>query len=151
MATRAGILGDVPIRNRRIGVSMRLDRMDSVAVGANRGQTISPANSLPVDALHEGLRDLRMALATGLRDIELVYRRLLIVGRKDLMRAVAVCADRSLFGALLDGEPMHALLIRDERLVALPVRFHQELLSVAPAARRGDVVVIYRRLGVIGG
>ena len=91
-----------------------------------------------------------MALAAGLGDIELVDRRLLIVGRKNLMRAVAICADRSLLRSLLDGESMHALLIGDERLVALPARFHQKLLSMAPTARRRDIVVAHRRFGVIG-
>ena len=46
---------------------------------------------------------------------------------------------------------MHALLVRDKGLAALPGRLHQKLLPVAPAAGGGDVVMIDRRFCIVGG
>ncbi len=128
---------------------MRLDRVDSVAVGADRGQAVAARNSLPVNALHEGLRDLGVALAAGGRNVEFINRRLLIVGGKNLVRAVAIRADRGLLRALFDGHAMHAGLIGHKALGALAVRFDEKLLPVAPAAGDGNVRVIHRRFGIV--
>ena len=130
---------------------MRLDRVDSVAVRADRGQPVAARDCLPVNALHEGLVDCRMALAAGGRNIELVDRRLGVVGGKNLVRAVAIGADRGLLRSFFDGAPMHAFLIGDEGLRALAVRLHQKLLPVASAAGDGNVGMIDRRLGIVGG
>ena len=71
---------------------MRLDRVNSVAVRAYRRHPIAARNSLPVDALVEGLFDVGVALAAGSRNVELGDGRLGVVGRGDLMRAVAISA-----------------------------------------------------------
>src|ERR1039458_242890 len=102
-----------------------------MAVRADRRQPIALEDALPVDALHEGVFDCRMALSAGLGNIELVDRRLLIVGGEYLMRAVAIGADGSLLRPIFDGLPMHALLVREEGLGALPIGLHQELLPMA--------------------
>ena len=85
------------------------------------------------------LLDSRVALAAGRRNIEFVNRRLGVVGGKNLVRAVAIGADRGLLRSLFDGQSMHALLVRDKSLRALAVRLHQELLPVAPAAGDGNL------------
>src|ERR1039458_1018516 len=127
---------------------MRFDRMNPVAVRAYRRQPVTPADSLPVNTLHESLFDSAMALAAGDGNVELVNRRLCIVGRKNLVRTVAIRAYRGLLRSLLDGQSMHALLVRHKGLTALPVRFHQKLLPVAPAAGGWNVVMIHRRFDV---
>ena len=75
VAARAGILRQVLFGNRRIGILDVLDGVDPVAIGAHRRQPVAARNSLPVDAGHERLRDLRVALAAGGRHVELVDRR----------------------------------------------------------------------------
>jgi len=79
---------------------VRLDRVDPVAIRANRASRCA-ADSLPVNALHEGLLDLGMTLAAGRGNIEFVDRRLLIVGGKNLVRPVAIRTD----AALVDPSP----------------------------------------------
>src|SRR5208337_4216401 len=64
---------------------------------------------------------------------------------------MAIRSHRRLFRSLFNRQSVHALLVRDERLAALPVRFHQELLPVAPATGGGNIVMMHRRLGVVGG
>jgi len=72
MAARASRPRQILLGHRRIWIDMRLDRMDAVAVRAHRRHAIAPADSLPVNALHECLRNRRMALAARLRNIEFV-------------------------------------------------------------------------------
>ena len=129
---------------------MRLDRVDPVAVRANRGQPIAAADSLPVNALHEGLLDHGMTLAAGRGNIEFVDRRLLIVGGKYLVRPVAIRTDRGIGRSLFGRQPMHAFLVRHKGLRALTVLFNQKFLPVTHAARDGNIAMIDGRLGVIG-
>src|ERR1035441_2877846 len=114
---------------------MRLDRVNSVTVRANRSLCIPARKRLPVNALHEGVVDLRVALAACRRNIELVNRRFPVVGGKNLVRAMAIGADRGLLRSLFHRASVHALLIADEGLCALAARLHQEFLPVASSAR----------------
>jgi len=130
---------------------MRLDRVDSVTVGANRSRPIPTRNCLSVNALREGICYCRMALAAGRWNIEFIDWRTGVAGGKYLVRAMAIGANRSLRRSVFGGVPMDAFLVRDEGLNANSVRLHQKLLPVAPAAGNGNVGVIDRRLGVISG
>jgi len=102
-----------------------------------------------MNALHEGRFDRCVALAARRRHIEFVDRRLRIVGRKNLMRAVAIRAHRRLRRSLLSGLSVYALLVRRECLRTLPRALHQKLLPVAPSAGIRNVVVIHRRLRIV--
>ena len=112
---------------------------------------IAARDRLPVNARIERVRNVRVALAAGSRHVESVNRRLRIVGRQNLVRAVAVGAHRGLLRSVLHRAPVHALLVGNKRLRALAVRLHQELLPVAPSAGGGNIGVIHRRLGVVAG
>ena len=72
MAARAGCASQILLGDRRIGIDMCLDRMDAVAIRANRCQSVTATDALPVNALHEGISNRGMALAAGLRNIEFV-------------------------------------------------------------------------------
>jgi hypothetical protein len=93
-----------------------LDGVDAMAVRADRRQPIAARNSLPVDAGHEGLRDVGMALAAGGRDVEFVNGRLVFVGGENLVRAVAIGTHGGLLRAVLDRASVHARLVGDEGL-----------------------------------
>src|ERR1017187_7020405 len=125
---------------------MRFDRVDSVTVRANRSLCIPARKRLPVNALHEGVVDLRVALAACRRNIEFVDRRFAVVGGKNLVRAMTICTDRGLLRSLLRSASVHAFLVADEGLGALTARLHQKLLPVASATRVGNVFMIPRRL-----
>lgn len=150
VAGRAGIAGQVARRHRRTRILVLLDGVDPMTVCADRRQGVSPRDPLAVDAGHERIVDCRVALAAGRRHIEFVDWRLLVIGGKDLVRAMAVGTHRGLLRAVFDGTPMHAVLIGEERLRALPVRLHQELLPVAAPARGWNIRMIYRRVRVVG-
>jgi len=130
---------------------VRLDRVNPVAIRAHRGQSVATRQRLPVNALHKGAVDVRMALAAGGRNRELVDRRLGVVRSQYLVRAVAIRAHCGLLRSLLCRPPMHAFLVRVEGLRAFAVRLHQKLLTMATAAGVRDVVVIHRRLGIARG
>ena len=82
--------------DRRVRIRVRLDRVDPVAIRAHRRQPIPARNALPVNALHERVVHVCVALAAGRRHIELVDRRFLIVRRQYLVRAMAIGAHRRL-------------------------------------------------------
>ena len=69
---------------------------------------------------------------------------------KNLVRPVTVGAYRGLFHALGDGAAVHALLVGEIRLGAVPAGLHHELLAVAGAASGGNVGMVDPRLGVAG-
>lgn len=123
--------------------------VDAVAIRADRGESVTTCDSLPVDAGHKCLLDLGMALAAGGGHVEFIDGRLLVVGRNDLVSAVAVSAHGGLFRAVLDSASMHAFLIGEERLCRFAVGFHEELLAVAAPARGRNVRVADRRFGII--
>ena len=60
---------------------MRLDRVDPVAVRAHWRLRIPPQQRLPVNALHERVVHVRVALAAGRRNIEFVDWRLSVIRR----------------------------------------------------------------------
>ncbi len=150
VAARAGIARKILLRDWRVGIHWRFDGVNPVAVRAHRSQLIATRNRLPVNALIECVFNLRVALAAGGRNACLVDRRFGIARGQNLVRPMAIRAHRGLLRAVLHGPPMHALLVGEERLVALPIRLHQKLLPVASAACRWDVAVIHRRFWVIG-
>ena len=125
---------------------MRLDGMNAVAVSADRGHAIAARDGLPVDALVEGLRNVGVAFSAGGWNIEFVDRRLGVIGRKDVMSAMTVCADGGLGRTVLRGTAVNALLVGDESLSAFAIRLHQEFLAVASAAGVRNVGVIDRRV-----
>ncbi len=114
----------------------------SVQTGASQlPRTGLPVNALHVDALHIGV-----ALAAGGGNIELVDRRLCVVGGKNLMRAMAVRADRRGLRAVLHRVSVDAVLVGHKDLRAAAGGLHQKLLAVACAAGGGNVGVIDGRL-----
>ena len=121
---------------------MRLDRMDSVAVGADRCLPVRFGDGLPVNALVEFLRDLVVTLAAGQRHIELEDRRLGVFCVENLMGAMAVGADRGFRRPIGDGMSVNALFVRSNRPHAEAAFVHDELLAVAGPASGRDVGVI---------
>ncbi len=111
MTTRARVLGQIFPGDRRVGILVLLDGVNAVAVRAHRRQAIAARNSLPVDAGHEGLRDVGVALAAGGRHVEFVDGRMVFVGGKNLVRAVAIGTHGGLLRAVLDRAPVHARLV----------------------------------------
>ena len=88
--------------NRRVGIEVRLDGVNAVAIGADRRLRVAAGDGLPVDALHElGLHRL-MALGAGQRNVELEDGRFLVAGAADFVHAVAVGADGGLGGSVGD-------------------------------------------------
>lgn len=127
---------------------MRLDRVNAMAVRAHRRHSVAPRNRLSVHTLIECLFDVGVALAAGRGNIELGDRRLGVVGRNDVVRSVAVRANRGFGRAICGGPSMHAVLVGEEGLGAHAIRLHQKLLPVAPAARKRNIRVIDRRLRI---
>ena len=91
-----------------------------------------------------------VALAAGRRHIELEDRRLRILGVENLVRAVAIGADRGFLRAGGDGVSVNALLVGRDHLRALSAVFHHKLLAVAGSAGRGNVGVMHARFGIAG-
>src|ERR1019366_1260577 len=147
----AGIAREVLAGDGGVGIGGRLDGVDAVAVGADRGERVAARDGLAVNALGEDGLHSGVALAAGGGDIELVDQRPGGVGGQDRVRAVAVGADGGLLRAVFDGAAMDALLVGDEGLIAVAGRLHQELLAVAGAAGGGNVGVVGGRPGVSGG
>src|SRR3954452_23254929 len=87
MASRAGGLGYVLRRYRRIRVRVRLDGVDPVAVGAHGRLPVRPREGLAVDALLKLLRNLLVALAACQRNIEFEDGRLRIFSVENFVRA----------------------------------------------------------------
>ena len=104
-----------------------------------------------MSAVIKGMLNLRVALPARVRDVEFRDRGLVIIWGEYLVRAMAIGTDGGLGRSLLCGSPVHALLVRDERLGAHAVRFHQKFLPVTAPARRRNVGVIHRRLSVACG
>ena len=99
-----------------------------------------------MDADIEGVLNVRMALAAGRGHAEFINRRLRIIGGKNGVSTVAIRADRSLHRSVSDSLSVNALLVRDERLSANAIRLHQEFLSMASTACRGDARVVQGRI-----
>lgn len=95
MATRAHVTRQILLRNRSGRVLMRLDGVNAMAIGTRRRQRVAVRNSLPVNTGHKCVFNGGVALAAGGRHVELVNRRMLIGGRKNLVRTVAVGTNRS--------------------------------------------------------
>src|SRR6202035_1866414 len=138
-------------RHGRVGILVRQDRMDAVAVCTDWREAVAPRNALPMNAGHEFLLHIGVALAAGAGNVELVDGRLGVVGGNNFMRSVTVSADGGFCRALLHRSTVHALLIRKKRLGALAVRLHEELLAVATTAGSRDVGVIHRRFRIVDG
>ncbi len=119
-----------------------------MAVSADRGELVAARDGLPVNALHEGVCDVGVALAAGGGNVELGDGRFGVVGGENFVRAVAIGADRGLLRSIGDGAAVHAVLVGEEGLRAFAVRLHEKLLPVAPAAGGGNIGVIDGRLGI---
>ena len=121
---------------------MRLDGMNAVAVRANRRLPVSTGNGLAVNALLELPFDRAMALAAGMGNVELEYRRLGVSRSRDVMRAMAISTDGRLLHALGHGLTMDALLVGNEGLGGAAGGRHDKLLAMASAARDGNICVV---------
>ena len=93
MAAGAGSAGYILLGDGGVGIDVRLDGVDAVTVCADRGQAVAAGDSLPVNALHEGLRHRAVAFAAGDGHVEFVDGRLGVVGGKNVVGAVAIGAD----------------------------------------------------------
>ena len=72
VAAGAGVARKVLLGDRRVGIGVRLDGVDAVAIGADRGEHVAARNGLPVNAGVEGVGYIGVALAAGGRDVELL-------------------------------------------------------------------------------
>ena len=95
--------------NRGCRVDVRLDHVNSVAVGAHRGLRIAATDGLAVNALDKVGSDGGVALATGPRDVELEYGRLGIGRRPNVMHAMTLSAYRGLRVSRSDRAAVDAL------------------------------------------
>lgn len=130
---------------------MRLDRVDAVAIGANRGQPVPLGDGGSVNALLKLCGDLLVALSAGLRNIEFEDWRLGIFGVEDVVRAVTVGADRCFLRSVGDRMSVNALLVGSDHLHAEAILFHDELLTVTRSASGRNIGVGYTRFGITGG
>jgi len=64
---------------------MSLDGVDAMAISTDRSLSISPGDSLPMDALHEFLFDVFVTLRTCLRNIEFEDGRFSIAGLQNFV------------------------------------------------------------------
>jgi hypothetical protein len=120
-----------------------LDGVNSVAIGTHRSLPVALGDGLSVDALLEFLGDGVVTLAAGRRHIELEDRRLHVLGVENLVRAVAVGADRGLLRAGSDRVSVDALRIRCDHLGTLSGVLHHKFLAVACAAGCRDVGMMH--------
>ena len=97
---------------------MRLDRVNAVAIGANRRLPISLGQGGAVDALSIFLRNRIVALTASECHVELEDRRLRILGIENLVRAMAIGANGGLVGTGRNRVPVNALLVRRDHLRA---------------------------------
>ena len=111
VAGSAGVAGEILPGDGGVGVGGRLDGMDAVAVGADRGELVAARDGLPVNALHESVCDIGVALAAGGGHVELGDGRFGVAGGENFVRAVAIGADRGLLRAVGDGAAVHAVLV----------------------------------------
>src|ERR1700687_4722836 len=116
--------------------------MDAVAIGANRRLPVSARDGVAVNTLLELPFDRAMALAAGMGNVELEYRRLGVSRGHDVMRAVAIGADCCLLHTSGHGLAMHTLLVRNKGLGGTAGRFHHKLHAMAATAGGGDIRVI---------
>ena len=141
---RAHVLG----RDRGIRIGVRFNGVNAVAIGAHRRLPVAFGDGLSVDALFEFLGDRVVTLAAGRRHIELEDGRLGILGVENLVRSVAVGADRGLLGSGRDRMPVDALRVRGNHLRALSTILHHEFLAVAGAAGGRDIRMVYARFRI---
>ena len=69
MALRAGGLGDSLLINRRIGIYLRFDPMETMTGCAGGRIASPPCSKNSVDALSKLFRNIRMASPAGVGDI----------------------------------------------------------------------------------
>ena len=122
-----------------------------MAIGTDRRLPIALGNGLTMNALHEFLRNGVVALAAGLRHVELEDRRFRVLRVENLVGAVAIGTNRGFLRSGGDGVSVYALRIGSDHLRALAAILHNELLTVASAAGRGNVGVMNARLWIAGG
>lgn len=90
---------------------MRLDRMNSVTIGAHRRLPVGFGDGLAMNALLEFLGDLLVALTAGHWYVELEDGGFRVFGVENFMRTVTIGADRRFFRSVGDGMSVNALLI----------------------------------------
>src|SRR6266496_2661535 len=71
VAAGAGGAGEILRGDRGVGIEMRFDGVNAVAIGADRGQRVAASHRLAVNALHEPLFHRAVALGASGRDVEL--------------------------------------------------------------------------------
>src|SRR5208282_5964224 len=95
--------------------------------------------------------DRLMTLGAGQGDVELEDGGFVVAGAANLMHAMAVGADGGLRGSVGYRAAVHAFLVGMKLLRALADAVHHDFLAVTGAAGGGNVVVMDRRLGIVGG
>src|SRR5450631_2184925 len=93
MAARAGGARDVLRRDGRIGVEVRFDRVDAMAIRTDGSLAVAPGKRLPVNALHELGLDGLVAFPAREGHVEFVDRGFGIACCQYLVSAVAFGAD----------------------------------------------------------
>src|SRR5215469_13186175 len=105
----AGVARQVLRRDRGVGIAMRLDGVNSVAVRADRGLAVAACNRLPVNAPGKLLPVTRTACSG---DIGVIHPRLGIAGRQQFVwAAVTIYAGRGLRIAALNGLRVVAVIV----------------------------------------
>lgn len=120
--------------------------MLAVAIGAYRRITRTTLNGHAMHALHKFLGDFAVALAAGLRNIEMKNRGDGIVGREDFMAAMTTAAGG---GAIHSGQgqtAVYAAAVCRQRILDRDMMFfHQFRIGVAAAAGEGKLARIDER------
>ena len=127
-----------------VGIEMRLDGVNAVAIGADRCERIALTDGLAVNALHELGFDRLVALGAGGGNVEFENGGFVVAGAADFMHSVAIGTDGSLGGSIGDSAAVHAFFVGVKLLRALADAFHDDLLAVTVAAGGGNVVVMNR-------
>ena len=96
-----------------------------------------------MDALLKFFRNRLVTLAAGSGHVELEDWRLRVFGVENLVRAVAVGADRGFFRSGGDCVSVNALLVGGDHLRALSAVLHDKFLAVAGAAGGGDIGMVH--------
>src|SRR5438105_15074967 len=93
MTARTGDPGQVHRRDRRLGVDVRLDGVDSMALRAHRSLPIPTSDGLAVAALRTLFLHCTVARCTGFRHVELEDGGFRILGGQALLYTVTVGTD----------------------------------------------------------
>ncbi len=148
--TLAAGFGDVGRRHARRGQLDGGDGVLAMAVGADGRVAHAGLDRRAVNAAEVGLLDVFVAFAAGAGNVLPVELGRGVGGPVQVVRAVAIGADRGVdFALLQQGDAVDALLVADDGGTLAEMKLlHLRRVAVAPPAGLGQIGAIHRRLRV---